>query len=46
MPNTGDAKIVEHTERDSYCFDGGDGSGKYMLGMILMEVRDELRSHE
>ena len=39
---TGDAKIVEHTERDSYWGDGGDGSGKNMLGRILMEVRSEL----
>ena len=40
--DTGDAKIVEHTENDSYWGDGGDGSGKNMLGMILMQVRDEL----
>lgn len=38
--STGDAKIVEHTERDSYWGDGGDGSGKNMLGRILMEVRE------
>lgn len=36
---TGDATLVEHTERDSYWGDGGDGSGKNMLGRILMEVR-------
>jgi ribA/ribD-fused uncharacterized protein len=40
---TGDAKIVEHTENDSYWGDGGDGSGKNMLGLILMEVRERLR---
>jgi ribA/ribD-fused uncharacterized protein len=40
---TGDAQIVEHTEKDAYWGDGGDGSGKNMLGRILMEVRDELR---
>lgn len=40
--STGDAKIVEHTENDSYWGDGGDGSGKNMLGRILMEVREEL----
>jgi len=40
--STGDAQIVEHTERDSYWGDGGDGSGKNMLGRILMEVRQEL----
>lgn len=42
--STGDAKIVEHTENDSYWGDGGDGSGKNMLGRILMEVREELKS--
>jgi ribA/ribD-fused uncharacterized protein len=41
---TGDARIVEHTENDAYWGDGGDGSGKNVLGLILMEVRDELRS--
>jgi ribA/ribD-fused uncharacterized protein len=41
--STGDAKLVEHTENDSYWGDGGDGSGKNMLGRILMEVREELR---
>lgn len=40
---TGDALIVEHTERDHYWGDGGDGSGKNMLGRILMEVREQLR---
>jgi ribA/ribD-fused uncharacterized protein len=40
---TGDAKLVEHTENDSYWGDGGDGSGKNRLGHILMQVRDELR---
>ncbi len=40
---TGDATLVEHTERDAYWGDGGDGSGKNMLGRILMDVREELR---
>jgi ribA/ribD-fused uncharacterized protein len=40
---TGDAKLVEHTENDSYWGDGGDGSGKNMLGQILMRIREELR---
>lgn len=39
---TGDDKIVEHTENDAYWGDGGDGSGKNMLGLILMEVRERL----
>lgn len=41
---TGDAKLVEHTEKDSYWGDDGDGSGKNRLGQILMNVRDELRA--
>jgi len=40
---TGDALIVEHTKNDSYWGDGGDGSGRNMLGRILAEVRAELR---
>ncbi len=40
---TGDAEIVEHTEKDAYWGDGGDGTGKNMLGRILMEVREEMR---
>jgi len=43
--STGDAKLVEHTENDSYWGDGGDGSGKNMLGQILMEIRTELREN-
>lgn len=43
--STGDAKIVEHTEKDSYWGDGGDGSGKNMLGQILMEAHSELIVH-
>ena len=40
--STGDAKLIEHTTNDSYWADGGDGSGKNMLGQILMEVRKQL----
>ena len=43
---TGKAKLVEHTTNDSYWGDGGDGSGKNMLGRILMEIRDKLRDQE
>ena len=41
---TGDAKLVEHTENDSYWGDGGDGSGKNRLGHLLMQLRTELRA--
>lgn len=43
LQSTGEARIVEHTENDSYWGDGGDGSGKNMLGQILMEIREDLR---
>ena len=43
---TGDAVLIEHTDRDSYWGDGGDGSGRNMLGQILMSVRQELRNQE
>ena len=41
--STGDAQLVEHTKNDRYWGDGGDGSGKNKLGLLLMEVREELR---
>jgi N-glycosidase YbiA len=44
--STGDAKIVEHTENDDYWGDGGDGSGKNMLGRILMQLREELQASQ
>ncbi len=44
--STGGALLVEHTVNDSYWGDGGDGSGKNMLGKILMLVRDELREQQ
>ena len=44
---TGDATLVEHTKRDKYWGDGGDGGsgekGINMLGKLLMKVRTELR---
>ena len=40
---TGDAMLIEHTDNDDYWGDGGDGSGKNMLGRILMRVREQLR---
>jgi len=41
--STGEATLVEHTENDDYWGDGGDGSGKNMLGRLLMDVRAMLR---
>ncbi|CAG8542929.1 6197_t:CDS:2 [Funneliformis caledonium] len=40
---TGDKRLVEHTEVDKFWGDGGDGSGKNMLGEILMRVRQHLK---
>ena len=42
--STGDATIVEHTDRDDFWGDGGDGSGRNELGRILMAVREALRA--
>jgi N-glycosidase YbiA len=42
--STDSAKLIEHTENDKYWADGGDGSGKNMLGVILMEVRKEFQN--
>lgn len=39
---TGNATLIEHTENDRYWGDGGDGSGKNMLGVLLMRVRDSI----
>jgi ribA/ribD-fused uncharacterized protein len=44
--STGDKTLVEHTVNDSYWGDGGDGSGKNKLGLLLMEVREEIRAAE
>jgi ribA/ribD-fused uncharacterized protein len=41
--STGDATLVEHTANDRYWADGGDGTGRNMLGQILMETRQRLR---
>ena len=32
-------ELIEHTHKDKYWADGGDGSGVNMLGKILMKVR-------
>lgn len=44
LKETGDAILIEHTISDKYWADGGDGSGKNMLGLLLMKVRSELES--
>ena len=44
MLSTGDSKIYEHTKNDKYWADGEDGSGKNMLGILLMKLREELKN--
>ena len=41
---TGDAILIEHTRNDAYWADGGDGSGENKLGLLLMQVREELKN--
>lgn len=44
--STGDQPLFEHTTKDSYWGDGGDGSGRNQLGITLMEVRKILRERQ
>lgn len=36
---TGEAKLVEHTNKDKFWGDGGNGKGKNRLGAMLMQLR-------
>jgi hypothetical protein len=40
--DTGEAELIEHRKADSYWGDGGDGSGLNKLGLLLMELRQQL----
>lgn len=40
--STGDRDLFEHTHRDKFWADGGNGSGKNWLGRILMETRERI----
>lgn len=46
LVSTGDKMLTEHSHKDPYWGDGGDGSGKNELGKILMEVRDHFAERE
>jgi len=46
LVSTGNAKIVEKSLNDDFWGDGGDGSGKNMLGIILMRVRERIKSEQ
>jgi GTP cyclohydrolase II len=43
---TGDANLTEHSHKDEFWGDGGDGKGQNQLGIILMQVREELKMTE
>ncbi|KAF9142208.1 hypothetical protein BG015_001007 [Linnemannia schmuckeri] len=40
--DTGKRYLNEHTRNDRYWADGGDGTGKNMLGIVLMETRAKI----
>ena len=40
--STGTATIIESSQKDYYWGEGGDGSGKNMLGKLLMKLRAEM----
>ena len=46
LMNTGEEEIVEDSPIDWYWGCGKDGTGKNMLGKILMEVREELKNQK
>jgi ribA/ribD-fused uncharacterized protein len=46
LANTGDSVIKEHSHKDHFWGDGGDGTGENRLGEILMVVRQQLRSQQ
>jgi predicted NAD-dependent protein-ADP-ribosyltransferase YbiA (DUF1768 family) len=46
LVRTAERTLVEHTALDSYWGDGGDGTGKNRLGVLLMQVRSGLRDAE
>ena len=43
---TGDVTITEHSHKDSFWGDGGNGQGENQLGKILMTVRERLSQVE
>ena len=42
LVDTKDMKLVEHTQKDKFWGDGGNGNGLNKLGILLMKVRKEL----
>lgn len=46
LVSTRDEELVENYRKDHFWADGGDGSGRNVLGRILMKVRDELKERD
>jgi len=42
--STGDEELIETTSNDYYWGCGTDGTGNNMLGKILVEVREQIRT--
>ena len=45
LMSTDNKTIIERADYDDYWGDGMDGKGENMLGKILMEIRDEIRTN-
>ena len=43
LRETRDRYLIEHSPYDSYWGDGGDGSGKNRLGVLLMRLRKDMK---
>lgn len=43
--STGESRIFEHTENDCYWGDCGDRTGKNKLGLLLEQIRSDLKNH-
>lgn len=41
--STGNEKLIEANPKDYFWGEGADGTGKNMMGQILMEIRENLR---
>lgn len=46
LTDTRGRTLVEHTEQDAYWGDAGDGTGRNMLGVLLMRLRAELSDEQ
>ena len=41
---TGERELIEHSPHDSYWGDGGNGTGKNRLGVLLLKLRKEMKA--